>query len=161
MADPRTPLAGRYSFAGSLKNSQAAPRWVGVESDTGRRVVLAAAEAGRLSLWEAARGVKHRHLAGVIDVVREVDAASLPSGRPLPPGSGVAVAEFVPGKTLHAELLAAGMNSAKAVAWILRMADAVQALHAAGAVHAALSPRSVIAVPEGRAIAPVLSQLVA
>jgi hypothetical protein len=34
-------------------------------------------------------------------------------------------------------------------------------LHGAGAVHAALSPRSVIAVPEGRAIAPVLSQLVA
>jgi hypothetical protein len=53
------------------------------------------------------------------------------------------------------------MNPSKAVAWILRLADAVQALHSAGAVHAALSPRSVIAVPEGRAIAPVLSQLVA
>ncbi|HEY1534078.1 MAG TPA: hypothetical protein VGF76_08665, partial [Polyangiaceae bacterium] len=74
---------------------------------------------------------------------------------------GVAVAEFVPGKTLHSELLQTGMNPSKAVAWILRLADAVQALHAAGAVHAALSPRSVIAVPEGRAIAPVLSQLVA
>ncbi len=112
-------------------------------------------------MLDSARGVKHRHLTGVIDVVREVDASSLPSGRALLPGFGVAVAEFVPGKTLHSELLQGGMNPSKAVAWIMRLADAVQALHAAGAVHAALSPRSVIAVPEGRAIAPVLSQLVA
>jgi hypothetical protein len=41
------------------------------------------------------------------------------------------------------------------------MADAVQALHAAGSVHGAISPRSVVAAPEGRAIAPVLSQLIA
>jgi len=79
----------------------------------------------------------------------------------LPPGFGVAVAEFVPGKTLHSELTKGGMNPSKAVAWILRLADAMQALHSAGAVHGALSPRSVVAVPEGRAIAPVLSQLVA
>ncbi len=161
MADPRAPVAGRYAFVGLLKNSQAVERWVGVETDSGRRVVLAAADAGRLTMLDSARGVKHRHLTGVIGVVREVDAASLPNGRALPPGFGVAVAEFVPGKTLHSELLTSGMNPSKAVAWILRLADAVQALHAAGAVHAALSPRSVIAVPEGRAIAPVLSQLVA
>jgi hypothetical protein len=161
MADLRALVAGRYAFAGSLKNSQAVERWIGVENDTGRRVVLLAADAGRLTMLDSARGVKHRHLTGVIDVVREVDASSLPSGRALPPGFGVAVAEFVPGKTLHSELLQGGMNPSKAVAWILRLADAVQALHAAGAVHGALSPRSVIAVPEGRAIAPVLSQLVA
>ncbi|HEY5373632.1 MAG TPA: hypothetical protein VIK01_08080 [Polyangiaceae bacterium] len=161
MAEPRALVAGRYAFAGSLKNSQTVERWIGVESDTGRRVVLLVADAGRLTTLDPARGVKHRHLTGVIDVVREVDAASLPSGRALPPGFGVAVAEFVPGKTLHGELLQNGMNPSKAVAWILRLADAVQALHSAGAVHAALSPRSVIAVPEGRAIAPVLSQLVA
>jgi hypothetical protein len=160
MADPRALVAGRYAFAGSLKNSQTVERWIGVESDSGRRVVLLAADAGRLTTLDSARGVKHRHLTGVIDVVRE-DAASLPSGRALPPGFGVAVAEFVPGKTLHGELLQSGMNPSKAVAWILRLADAVQALHGAGAVHGALSPRSVIAVPEGRAIAPVLSQLVA
>jgi serine/threonine protein kinase len=161
MADPRTPIAGRYVFAGLLKNSQATERWIGIESDTGRRVVIATADSGRLTTLDSARGVKHRHLTYVIEVVRDVDPASLPSGKPLPPGFGVAVAEFVPGRTLHAELAKGGMNPAKAVAWILRLADAVQALHGAGAVHAALSPRSVIAVPEGRAIAPVLSQLVA
>ena len=46
MLDPRTPVAGRYAFAGALKNSQSAERWVGVESETGRRVVLAVVDAG-------------------------------------------------------------------------------------------------------------------
>ncbi|MEP7052400.1 MAG: hypothetical protein ABJB12_18680 [Pseudomonadota bacterium] len=160
MADPRSPTAGRYAFAGALKNSRGVERWLAVDVETGRRVVLAVADAARLVVLDSARGVKHRHLAGVIAVLREVDSASLPSGNALPSGFGVAIAEFVPGRTLHAELLHSGMNSAKAVAWSLRLADAVQTLHTAGADHGALSPRSVIAVPEGRAIAPVLSQLV-
>ncbi|HEY4104070.1 MAG TPA: hypothetical protein VGM44_09270 [Polyangiaceae bacterium] len=160
MADPRTPIAGRYTFAGLLKNTQRTERWIATD-EGGRRVVVAVADAGRLTTLDSARGVKHRHLAGLIEVVRDIDAASVPSGKALPPGYGVAVAEFVPGRTLHSELAKAGMNPSKAVAWILRLADAVQALHSAGAVHAALSPRSVVAVPEGRAIAPVLSQLVA
>ena len=161
MADPRIPVAGRYSFAGALKNSQPLERWVGVEQDSGRRVVLAVADAGRLATLDSARGVKHRHLTSVLEIARDVDAGSLPSAQPLRAGFGVAVAEFVPGTTLHSELSRSGMNPSKAVAWILRLADALQALHSAGAVHGAVSPRSVIAVPEGRAIAPVLSQLVA
>ena len=161
MADPRIPVAGRYTFAGALKNSQTLERWVGVEQDNGRRVVLAVADAGRLATLDSARGVKHRHLTSVLEIARDVDAGSLPNAQPLPAGFGVAVAEFVPGTTLHSELAQSGMNPSKAVAWILRVADAMQALHSAGAVHGALSPRSVIAVPAGRAIAPVLSQLVA
>lgn len=160
MADPRIPVAGRYTFAGALKNSQPLERWVGVERDSGRRVVLAVADAGRLATLDSARGVKHRHLASVLDIAREVDPGSLPKGQPLRPGYGVAVAEFVSGTTLQAEI-ARGVNASKAVAWTLRLADALLALHGAGAVHGALSPRSVIAEPEGRAIAPVLSQLVA
>ena len=31
MADPRTPLAGRYTFAGLLKNSQATQRWIALD----------------------------------------------------------------------------------------------------------------------------------
>jgi serine/threonine protein kinase len=153
-------VGGRYAFGGMLKNSQGALRWVGADSESGRRVVMMSADPTRLSTLDAARGVKHRHLTYVLDVLRDVDPSSLPGGRALPAGHGVAVAEYVPGRTLHGELLKDGMNPSKAVAWVLRLADAVQALHAAGAVHAALSPRSVIAVPEGRVIAPVLSQLV-
>jgi len=161
MADPRTPVAGRYAFSGALRNSQALERWVGVEQESGRRVVLAVADAGHLATLDSARGVKHRHLTSVIEIARDVTPSSLASGQPLRAGFGVAIAEFVPGTTLHSELARGGMNPSKAVAWILRVADALQALHSAGAVHGALSPRSVIAVPAGRAIAPVLSQLVA
>src|SRR4051794_28246865 len=134
MADPRIPVAGRYTFAGGLKNSQPLERWVGVERDSSRRVVLAVADAGRLAMLDSARGVKHRHLASVLDIAREVDPGSLPNGQPLRAGYGVAVAEFVPGTTLHAEI-ARGVNPAKAVAWTLRLADALLALHGAGAVH--------------------------
>jgi hypothetical protein len=116
MADPRTPVAGRYAFAGLLKNSQTALRWVAVESESGRRVVVAVADSGRLTTLDSARGVKHRHLTGLIEVVRDVDLSSLPDGKPLPPGFGVAIAEFVPGKTLHSELAKSGMNPSKAVA---------------------------------------------
>lgn len=161
MADPLTPVAGRYAFAGLLKNTLGVERWIGLEQDSARRVVLLLADSWRLTTLDSARGVKHRHLTSVIDVVRDVAASSTPRGVPLPAGSGVAVAEFVPGTTLHGELSRGGMNPSKAVAWTLRLAEALTALHAAGAVHGALSPRSVIAVPAGRAIAPVLSQLVA
>ncbi|HEY2406195.1 MAG TPA: hypothetical protein VGI10_09340 [Polyangiaceae bacterium] len=161
MALPRTALAGRYPFAGLLKSSQANPRWVATEMEGKRRVVAGVADAGRLAILDAARGVKHRHLAAIVDVLRDVDPAALPEGAALSVGAGVVVAEFVPGSTLRSELLKGGMNSVKVVAWLLRLADAVQALHAAGAVHGAISPRSVIAIPEGRPIAPVLSQVVA
>src|SRR5258707_13750903 len=113
MADPKTPVAGRYVFASPLKNSQTVERWVAVESETGRRVVVAVADSGRLTTLDAARGVKHRHLAGVLEIVRDVAASSLPSGQALPPGYGVAIAELVSGKTLHHELSAGGMNPSK------------------------------------------------
>ena len=70
---------------------------MGVEQDSGRRVVLAVADAGRLATLDSARGVKHRHLTSVLQIARDVDPGSLPSGQALRPGFGVAVAEFVPG----------------------------------------------------------------
>jgi hypothetical protein len=130
-----------------------------IEASTGRLVVVALAEPGRLSTF--GKGVSHRHLVSLIDVVKEVDPHSFPPEVKLPVGAGFAVAEHLPGRSLRSLLEEGPLHPAKAVAWALRLADAVQALHAAGAVHGALSPRSVIAAPEGRAIAPVLSQLIA
>ncbi|RYZ01547.1 MAG: hypothetical protein EOO73_35100 [Myxococcales bacterium] len=120
-----------------------------------------ATEAGRLATLEAAKGVKHRHLASIVAVVREVDPQSLPEGVVVPTAGGIAVAEYLPGTTLKQQLDAGVVNSTKAVAWTLRLAEAVQALHQAGGVHGAISPRCVVAEPEGRKIAPVLSQLLA
>jgi hypothetical protein len=131
------------------------------ENDTGRRVIAVAMEAGRLATLESAKGVKHRHLAGVVEVVRDVDPQSLPDGVVIPTAGGVAVAEYMPGTTLKQQLEAGPLNAAKAVAWTVRLAESVQALHQAGGVHGAISLRSVVAEPEARKIAPVLSQLLA
>lgn len=161
MPDPRLPLAGRFAFAGLLRTSQGPRRWLATENDSGRRVIAVATEAGRLATLESAKGVKHRHLAGIVDVVRDVDPQSLPDGVVIPTAGGVAVAEYMPGTTLKSQLDAAAVNATKAVAWTLRLAESVQALHQAGGVHGAISLRSVVAEPEARKIAPVLSQLLA
>lgn len=161
MPDPRSPLAGRFAFAELLRTTQGPRRWLATEVDTGRRVVAVAGDAGRLAMLEAAKGVKHRHLAGLVAVVRDVDPRSLPEGVAIPTAGGVAVAEYLPGTTLKQQLEAGPLNATKAVAWILRLAESVQALHQAGGVHGAISLRSVVAEPEGRKIAPVLSQLLA
>lgn len=124
-------------------------------------MVVVATEAGRLATLESAKGIKHRHLASIVEVVRDVAPQALPEGVTIPTAGGLAVAEYLPGNGLRAQLEAAPLNPAKAVAWTLRLAEAVQALHQAGGVHGAISLRSVIAEPEGRKIAPVLSQLLA
>jgi hypothetical protein len=130
-----------------------------IEAATGRLVVVALAEPGRLSTF--GRSVTHRHLVTITDVVKELEPHAFPPEVKLPVGAGFAVAEHLPGKSLRTLLEAGPLHPAKAVAWTLRLADAVQALHATGAVHGAISPRSVVAEPTGRAIAPVLSQLIA
>jgi serine/threonine protein kinase len=161
MSDPRLPLAGRFAFAGLLRTSLGPRRWLAIENDTGRRVIAVATEAGRLATLESAKGIKHRHLASVVEVVRDVDPQSLPEGVVVPTAGGVAVAEYLPGTSLKQQLDAGALNPTKAVAWTLRLAESVQALHQAGGVHGAISPRAVVAEPEGRKIAPVLSQLLA
>ncbi len=161
MPEPRLPLAGRFAFAGLLRTSQGPRRWLATESDTGRRVIAVATEAGRLATLESAKGVKHRHLAGVVEVVRDVDPQSIPEGVVIPTAGGVAVAEYMPGTTLRSQLEGGPLNAAKAVAWTVRLAESVQALHQAGGAHGAISLRSVVAEPEARKIAPVLSQLLA
>jgi hypothetical protein len=132
-----------------------------IEVATGRLVVLGICDAARIGSLSAARGLTHRHLASIIDIVREVPAGVFPDRVKVPAGACVAVAEHVPGRSLRAALTDGPLHAAKAVAWVLRLADAVQALHAVGAVHGAISPLSVLAAPEGRAIAPVLSRFIA
>src|SRR5688572_21774220 len=161
MTQPRPLLGGRYSLERPLLSSSGGRRWMAIEAASGRLVVVAVCDAGRLSTLEPALGAKQRHLATLIDIVKDVEKGSFPDEVDLPAGAGAAVAEHVPGRTLRAVLEQGALHPAKAVAWALRLAEAVQVLHSAGAVHAAISPRSVIAEPEGRAIAPVLSQGIA
>jgi hypothetical protein len=157
--EPGPLLAGRYSLERPLASSENAQRWMAIEAASGRLVVVALAEPGRLSSF--GRGVSHRHLVSIIEVVKEVEPRAFPADVKLPLGAGFAVAEHLPGKSLRTLLEAGPLHPAKAVAWTLRLADAVQALHVTGAVHGAISPRSVVAEPTARAISPVLSQLIA
>ncbi|HEX5101898.1 MAG TPA: hypothetical protein VFV94_20455 [Polyangiaceae bacterium] len=159
MTEPRPLLGGRYSLERPLASSPNGHRWMAIEASSGRLVVVALAEPGRLSTF--GKGVTHRHLVTVTEVMKEVDPAAFPADVKLPIGAGFAVADHRPGQSLRQTLESGPLHPAKAVAWALRLADAIHALHAVGAVHGALSPRSVIAVPEGRGIAPVLSQLIA
>src|SRR6188474_1535386 len=115
MSHPRLPLAGRFTFAGLLRTSQGPRRWLATENDSGRRVIAVATDAGRLSTLEAAKGVKHRHLAALIEVVRDADPQSLPEGVVIPTAGGVAVAEYMPGTTLKQQLDTGPVNPAKAV----------------------------------------------
>jgi hypothetical protein len=160
MTQPRPPVGGRYSLERPLLSSREKLHWLAIEIASGRLVVLAICEPGRVASLSAARGLTHRHLATLVDVVRDVPSGTFPEHVNLPAGAGVAVAEHLPGRTLRAVLADGPLHAAKAVAWVLRLADAVQALHAVGAVHGAISPRSVLANAEGRPIAPVLTQLV-
>jgi serine/threonine protein kinase len=132
-----------------------------IDGTSGRLVVVGLVSAGRLSTLEPAVGVKHRNLASLEEIVHSLPPDAFPPDVTLPGGAGVAIAEHAPGISLRALIARGALHPAKAVAWVTRLADAVQALHSAGAIHGAISPRAVIAEPEGRAIAPVLSQLIA
>ncbi|HEX6271913.1 MAG TPA: hypothetical protein VFZ53_02685 [Polyangiaceae bacterium] len=130
-----------------------------IEVSSGRLVVVAICESARLASLSAARGLTHRHLLTIIDIVKDIPRGAFPERVQVPAGAVAVVAEHVPGVTLKKSLDDGPIHAAKAVAWVLRLADAVQALHAVGAVHGAISPRSILAGAEGRPIAPVLSQL--
>ncbi|HET9932243.1 MAG TPA: hypothetical protein VFQ35_16180 [Polyangiaceae bacterium] len=153
-----TLLAERYSVDAVLKSEAGAHRWLGTEAKSGRRVLLSWVSKARAEELAAARGLHQPHLAELLDLVRDADAAKLPGGSVLEPGGVIAVAEYVPGRTLQ-QLLTERVSPVKAVAWLLRLIDAVRELHARGGVHGAISPFTVVAEPEGRAIAPVLTQL--
>jgi hypothetical protein len=161
MEAPRSPLAGRYRFTTNSKTADGTVRWSAIDVESGAPVLCAVVPGQPLAALEAVRGEKHLHLAAVLDVVRDPEAAALPPNLRMPQGGAVAVVELVPGQTLRGALKRGKIHPFKAVAWVLRLADALGTLHKQGSVHGSISPRSVVVEPVGRAIAPVLAQLVA
>src|SRR6516225_3463363 len=91
MNEPRPLLTGRYSLERPLLSSDGAQRWMAIEAATGRLVVVALAEPGRLSTF--GRSVTHRHLVTITDVVKELEPHAFPPEVKLPVGAGFAVAE--------------------------------------------------------------------
>ncbi len=131
-----------------------------MDADSGRQVLAAVVDAGEAARWEALKGVEHLHLAAVLEVLAGVPGDAIPGGAP-PAPSVVVVSEFVPGRTLQGHLQKGPIHPFKAVAWVLRLIDAVTLVHQRGGIVGALSPRSIVVEPTGRAIAPVLATNVA
>lgn len=153
-----TLLAERYSVDAVLRSEAGFFRWLGTEVKSGRRVLLSWVTKARAEELAPARGVRSPHLAELLDLVRDFDARALPAATALEPGGVIAVAEYVPGRTLQ-QVLGQRLSPVKAVAWVMRLIEALRDLHPRGGTHGAISPFTIVAEPEGRAVAPVLTQV--
>jgi serine/threonine protein kinase len=160
MHPPPSPLARRYEYVGPLKSSGTLTGWIALDAATGRHVRLMGIESEEASRLEQAVGVRHLHLVSLLEIIRDPDADAVPEDVSLSPRACIVVCEHVYGTTLHRFVSESGpLAPFKAVAWTIRLIDALEPLHRHGVVHGTVSPRSVIAAPKGRVIPPVLSQI--
>jgi len=161
MSSARPLLSGRYAVVLPLDCGRGFVRAVALDATTSDNVVLAVIpKAGRDSAL-AAKGVLHRHLAAVLDVVDPAPEEAFPANLLPPPESVVVVAELVRGPRLGTLTAEGPIGRDRTVAWFVRLGEALRALHAAKAVHGAISSDAVVTKPTGRAIAPVLTQALA
>ncbi len=86
----------------------------------------------------AATVISHPNIAALFDVVEEGDDLCL-------------VFEYVPGRSLAAEIGGRPMSMRVALELAVQLADAVADAHAAGILHRDLKPDNVIITPKGRA----------
>jgi hypothetical protein len=116
----------------------------GRDTRSPRSVVLIPVSTAHAEKLTAAKGLEHAHLGALLDLVEVA-------------GGHVAVAARVPGQTLAERLAAIGKKPAvDAVRFALRVADALNALHEAGAVHGFVHADSVVMEPT-HGEAPVLA----
>lgn len=107
----------------------------------------------------ASRGVRHRHLAAVLDVIDEPPSLVFPD-RPDTDYRCAVVAEVFRGTSLRSVIRRERLGVDRSVAWVLRIAEALREIHGKGGAHGGVSPFSIFAQAHGRAIPPVLSQLI-
>ncbi len=157
---PSAALGGRYHFQAPFRYQDDTLRWLARDERTGEDVVVALIESSRVSKLECIKGFTHPHLAALVDVVHKFDPAAVPTGATRADGA-LLVAEYVPGRTLRHQLAEGPIAPARAVAWWLRLAHAIAEIHGRGGVLGGISPFSITTKADGRAIPPVLTQLVA
>lgn len=154
IAEPEAPLAGRFRFLRTLSSRS----WIAWDERSSKRVLVALVsneEAQRLSRL---RSCEHPHLARLLDVQSVVPPAELPGG--CEADLAAAVAELAQGRSLAASVQTEGpLGVPRAVAWTLRLARALGALHETGESHQAISPAAIVERASGRPVAPVLTWL--
>ncbi|HEY6726826.1 MAG TPA: hypothetical protein VI197_22490 [Polyangiaceae bacterium] len=155
------PLVDRYTYITSVKAGNRTIAWLAIDRTSKRVVVAAPVGKARLVSLKAVLGLTPGHLAPIIRLLRTPDSAQLPadlgSTRPV----GIAIADYVPGDTLHARLKVSRLPPLEAVNLCVHVVRAVRAMHDAGTAHGAISPRSVVITPKGKWSAPVVTQLIA
>ena len=159
MTTPAVPLGGRYLYKSKIEAGTKAPTWLATDQQTGKDVVATSLAPARVAALMGVVGLKHAHLAAIVDVVDSPEPDAMPAGTPS--GAAVVVAEHVGGKTLHQALKTGRLTPAEAVTLWIRLCQAASALHASGGAHGAISPRSIVVEPSGGRPGPVLTQLVA
>lgn len=155
------PLVDRYTYITSVKAGNRTIAWLAIDRQSKRVVVAAPVGKARLVSLKGVLGLAPGHLAPIIRLLRTPDSAQLPadlgSTRPV----GIAIADYVPGDTLHARLKVSRLPPLEAVNLCVHVVRAVRAMHDAGTPHGAISPRSVVITPKGKWSAPVITQLIA
>jgi serine/threonine-protein kinase len=158
MVAPR-PLAGRYAFTTRIRGTQRTIIWLARDQTAGTTVVASVLPGPRAAGLESAIGVGHPHAASILAVVDSPPRDEVPGDEPVPSDAQVVVAEYVEGRSLQQRLEAGPIGVANAVEWAASIAAALAALHDAGAVHGAVSPRAILAVRPAPAVIPVLTHL--
>jgi serine/threonine protein kinase len=158
--DAPRPLAGRYTFAKRFRGTARTIIWLARDSKTGRDVIASVVPPPRATGLTPLIGVTHEHAATLLDVLEHPAREEVPGEEPLADDARVAVAEYVPGRSLQERLDTSPISVEDAVQWLSSVAAAVGALHDAGGVHGAISPRALIATRFDRGPVPLLTHLV-
>lgn len=142
--DPKTALepgvvvADRFRVDEPMAFAEAGPAYLATDQESGEKVLVFDAELAEADALRPGVAVQHPHLATVIGLVAHGQR-------------DVLITQHVKG--LSVEAFADGtprLSRVDAVRFALRMADALLALHSAGAVHGFLRPPALVMEPEGR-----------
>src|SRR5690606_2402496 len=133
------PLVDRYTYITSVKAGNRTIAWLAIDRKTKRVVVAAPVGKARLLSLKKIRGLAPGHLAPIVRLLRTPDSSQLPadlgSTRPV----GIAIADYVPGDTLHARLKLGKLPPIEAVNLCAHVVRAIRAMHEAGTAHGAIS----------------------
>lgn len=156
-----SPLVDRYTYVTSIKAGQRTLAWLAIDRTSKRVVVAAPVGKERLLSLKKVRGLQPGHLAPIVRLLRTPERSQLPPGLGSVRPVGIAIAEYVPGDTLHAVLKHGKLPPDEAVNTCIHVVRAVMAMHEAGTAHGAISPRAIVVSPKGKWSAPVVTQLIA
>jgi hypothetical protein len=150
-------LAGRYDFKTLVRKSRESVSWLAVDRASGKTVLALAKSGRRAAALSRLIGVRHPHLASVLEVLLQVAPESLPVR--VAGSVGVALIEHVEGLTAYERLREARMQPVDAALCIGRMAATLRVLQDAGAHHGAVCCENIILEPRSGLSGPVMTML--